>query len=289
MQKSAMRIAIYGDAGRGNREQMELGRIMAQRHALNPFHFALSTGDNQYDTTTPETMKSVFEEPFAALIEAGLPFYQTPGNHDMDENRIEAQLLYSRAIDALARGKGGWVLPAENYVIQSSQVKVIVLNVTLAQSEFVYPTRALEFAKKEWATAKGRWLIMSFHYHLWSTGLRGDHQEMKEVFLPFFAQYPVDFVFVGHEHHAETFAPWHGMHYALIGNGSDIRDQLMPSDQACLFRTNEIGFAELTLEEHTARLVFIDRRGRELWEQASPRRPALEGQVMVSSPSTPPL
>jgi hypothetical protein len=267
MLKALTHIAIYGDAGRGNREQFELGRIMTRRHAKRPFRFALSTGDNQYDPSTPELMARIFEEPFAELIQAGVPFYQTPGNHDMDEGRIEEQLLYSRQVNALAQGKGGWVLPAQNYVIRDRFVKIIVLNVTAPGSDFPYPAEALAFAETELSEETSDWKIICFHYHLWSTGLRGDHEEMKAVFLPFLECHGVDFVFAGHEHHAEVFAPWKGLQFALVGHGSEIREHVMPSDQTCLFRTNEIGFAELSLDAEEARLVFVDRQGEEVWTQ----------------------
>jgi hypothetical protein len=282
MQKAVTHIAIYGDAGRGNPEQFELGQAMARRHAVKPFRFALSTGDNQYDSTTPDIMKSIFEEPFADLIKQGIPFFQTPGNHDMDEGRIEEQLLYSRRVDALKQGKGGWVMPAPNYVIRDRFVKVIVLNVTAPGSEFPYPREALEFAEAELAEETSDWKILCCHYHLWSTGLRGDHDEMKAVFLPLLERFPVDFFFAGHEHHAEVFAPWQGMHFAIVGHGSEIREHVMPSAQQCLFRTNEIGFSELTLDAEKACLAFIDRRGQELWQQTILKPNPVTTSVQVS-------
>ncbi len=272
MHREATHLAIYGDAGRGNAEQRELGRAMGKRHALKPFDLALSTGDNQYDSTSPGIMKTIFEEPFADLIRAGVPIYQTPGNHDMDEGRIVSHLQYSREVDALRQGKGGWILPAENYVIRTKNVRIIILNVSAPLSVFHYPFEALEFARSQLAEPTPDWTIISCHYHLWSTGLRGDHEEMKEVFLPFLELYPVNFLFAGHEHHAEVFAPWRGMHSAIIGHGSEIREHVMPSEQECLFRTNEIGFAELTLYDKSARFVFVNHKGQEIWEQTISRK-----------------
>lgn len=271
MQSYGLHIAIYGDAGRGNREQFQLGRAMAQRHALKPFHLALSTGDNQYDSTHPAIMEQIFEKPFAALIAEGVRFYQTPGNHDMDEGRIEDQLAYSAKLDAQKQGpekeRGGWVLPAEHYVIQRGPVCIIVLNVTAPDSAFPSQESALEFARRELSARAGlsEWTIVCFHYHLWSTGLRGDHEEMLDTYLPLFEEFPVDFVVAGHEHHAEFFAPWKGMHFALVGNGSEIRRQKVRSSQPCLFRTNDIGFAELSLEPGLARFAFINQAGHEIW------------------------
>lgn len=271
--KRSTHLAIYGDAGRGNDEQFALGQAMAQRHAIEPYDFALSTGDNQYDATVPGIMQTIFEQPFAALIAAGVPFYQTIGNHDMDEGRIEDQFAYSRTVDALAQRRGGWVLPAENYVIRSPHLRVIVLNVTEAASEFIYPEAALAFAAEELEQASDDWTVLCFHYHLWSTGYRGDHEEMKEALLPFLDRYPVDFVLAGHEHHAEIFAPWKGMRFAIVGNGSEIREHVMPSDQACQFRTDAIGFAELTVERHRARFAFVAAKdARVLWEETLSRR-----------------
>lgn len=267
MQPYGIHIAIYGDAGRGNQEQFDLGRAMAARHALRPFQLALSTGDNQYDSSRPGLMEQIFEKPFAALIAAGVPFYQTVGNHDMDEERILAQLEYSRKVDALRQGRGGWVMPAEHYVIREAKgnVRIIVLNVTAPESDFPQQTAALEFARRELSAATSEWTIVCFHYHLWSTGLRGDHEEMLETYLPLLEEFGVDLVLAGHEHHAEFFAPREGLHFALVGHGSEIRRQKVRSAQPCLFRTNEIGFAELSLEPGLAQFGFVDRHGREIW------------------------
>ncbi len=262
----SIHFAIYGDAGRGNKEQFQLGQAMARRHQIRPFRFALSTGDNQYDSSCPGIMERIFERPFAPLIADGVRFYQTLGNHDMDEERIIDQLAYSKRVDALGQGRGGWVLPAEHYVIREGKLRIIVLNVTAAESDFPLQESALEFARQELETGQSEWTIVCFHYHLWSTGLRGDHEAMKSSYLPLFEEFQVDFVLAGHEHHAEFFAPWKGMHFALVGHGSEIRKQRARSAQACLFRTNEIGFAELSIEADLARFAFINGQGNEIWQ-----------------------
>jgi hypothetical protein len=286
MPNAMTHIAIYGDAGRGNPEQFALGRMMARRHAQNPFRFALSTGDNQYDPTTPELMQRIFEEPFADLIRAGVPFFQTAGNHDMDEDRITEQLQYSQRVKALAEGRGGWVMPAANYVIRDRFVKIIVLNVTAADCEFPYPHEAVKFLEAELAEETDDWKVVCFHYHLWSTGLRGDHEEMKAIFLPLFERFPVDFIFAGHEHHAEIFAPWKGMQFAIVGHGSEIREHVMPSEQECLFRTNEIGCLELSLDRTEARLVFVDQHGQELWKQTTRKaQPIALASIAAAAPA----
>ena len=78
----SVRFAAIGDSGRGDPPQYDVSaRIQAYRKVF-PFDFVVMLGDNVYDGGTPEDYRQKFELPYKPLIDAGVKFYATIGNHD---------------------------------------------------------------------------------------------------------------------------------------------------------------------------------------------------------------
>lgn len=268
-------ILIYGDAGTGDAFQRQVGASMWERHRAAPFDLAVSMGDNQYVDTDPTVFRRIFEEPYAPLIAAGVPFFQTIGNHDMEKNRLADQLAYSARVDALRQGKGGFVLPSENYVIERPNLRWIVLNVAAADNSIRYPDQTRAFAEREICAPSPGWKIVSFHYPLWSSGPRGDNGALQSVLLPLFDRCPVDFIFTGHEHHAEAFLPYDWMQFHIVGNGREIRTARPVSRSAreSLHYMGEIGHAELRLHGDAATYALVNARGEEVYASTLQRKP----------------
>ena len=55
---------------------------MAKLRARFPFELVITVGDNIYGGERPQDMKSKFEEPYKALLDGGVKFYASLGNHD---------------------------------------------------------------------------------------------------------------------------------------------------------------------------------------------------------------
>ncbi len=279
------RVLIYGDSGDGSEEQIRVGRAMGERHAESPFNFAVSMGDNQYVDTWDGVWADIFESPYARLIQSGLQMFQAVGNHDMEQDRLNDQLQYSRRVDALRRRVGGWVLPNENYVIETERVRWIVLNVSHAEGWVNIPDSTVEFAEKEICQPSRRWKIVTMHYPFWSTGPRSDNLILQRRLLPLLERCLVDFIFSGHEHHAEWFLPWKWTHFGIVGNAHEIRPTRLASARESLFRQNETGFAELDLHDDFATIKFLNNSGRIKHEASMQKRPDLWGDVWKSDGS----
>ena len=71
----SVRFAVIGDSGRGDQPQHEIARQMAAWRAKFPFDFVLMLGDNIYGPHTPRDYELKFEEPYRALLEAGVTFH----------------------------------------------------------------------------------------------------------------------------------------------------------------------------------------------------------------------
>ena len=79
----SLRFAVMGDVGRGDRNQYDTANEMARWHERFDFSFVLMLGDNIYaEQGTTEAYQARFERPYKALLDRGVTFYATLGNHD---------------------------------------------------------------------------------------------------------------------------------------------------------------------------------------------------------------
>src|SRR5688572_18733671 len=90
MREGSLRLAVFGDAGRGSKDQYELGKVMEDYRKVFPFELVLLTGDNIYGKDSPSDMKNKFELPYKSLLDAGVVFYASLGNHDTSNQRFYA-------------------------------------------------------------------------------------------------------------------------------------------------------------------------------------------------------
>jgi hypothetical protein len=84
----SIRFAVIGDSGTGEREQYGLAQAMFSYHGDFPFEFVIMLGDNIYGHKTPADFKRKFEDPYRPLLDAGVKFYASLGNHDDPNERL---------------------------------------------------------------------------------------------------------------------------------------------------------------------------------------------------------
>ena len=88
LHKNSVRFAVIGDSGTGDKDQYEVAqRMEAYRKAVN-FDFVIMLGDNLYGGESPKDYEKKFEEPYKALLGAGVKFYASLGNHDNPDERL---------------------------------------------------------------------------------------------------------------------------------------------------------------------------------------------------------
>ena len=83
----SLKFAVLGDFGTGSKEQYELGEQMKRVHDAFPFELVTLVGDNLYGSERPQDFKKKFEMPYKPLLDAGVKFYASLGNHDAREQR----------------------------------------------------------------------------------------------------------------------------------------------------------------------------------------------------------
>jgi predicted MPP superfamily phosphohydrolase len=201
----SLKFAVLGDFGTGSKEQYDLAAEMKRVHDVFPFDLVTLVGDNLYGSERPQDFKSKFEVPYAPLLDAGVKFYASLGNHDAREQRyykqfnMDGKLYYS------------FKAPKQN-------VRFFAL-----ESTYMDPPQ-VAWLQKELKDSNEDWKIAFFHHPPYSSGDRhGSDERLREVLEPLFVQYNVSVVLTGHDHFYERLKPQKGIVYFVCGSGGQLR------------------------------------------------------------------
>ena len=88
LEADSVRLAVIGDMGTGKRAQTEVAAQMVTSRARFPFEFVITVGDNIYAGNQPADFEKAFSVPYKPLLDAGVLFYATLGNHDNTNERF---------------------------------------------------------------------------------------------------------------------------------------------------------------------------------------------------------
>ena len=203
MREGSVKLAVFGDAGRGTPDQFALGKVIADYRQAFPFDWVLLTGDNIYGKDTPADMKQKFEAPYKALLDAGVKFYASLGNHDTSNQRFYAPFNMNGE---------------EYYRLERNGVSFYALN-----------SNYLDKKQLDWLVAQlskdpNGWRVAFFHHPPYSSGGRhGSDEEVQQILHPLFVKHGVDVVFTGHDHFYERTKPQDGITYFVAGAAGKIR------------------------------------------------------------------
>src|SRR5580765_8514635 len=84
---NSVKFAAIGDNGTGDPPQYDVANQMARFHAKFPFDRVIMLGDNIYGGQGPQDLVKKFSQPYQALLDSGVKFYASLGNHDDPANR----------------------------------------------------------------------------------------------------------------------------------------------------------------------------------------------------------
>jgi hypothetical protein len=200
---NSVKFAAIGDAGTGDSAQYDVANLMARAHARFPFDMVIMLGDNIYGGQGATDLVKKFSQPYKALLDAGVKFYASLGNHDDPVNRqyplwnMGGQLYYTYATKNV-----------RFFALDSNKVD---------QKERAWLEAALKSSKEDWK-------ICYFHHPLYSDGgTHGSSVDVRVVFEPLFVTYGVNVVFAGHDHIYERITPQKGIYYFVEGASGQLR------------------------------------------------------------------
>ena len=201
----SLKFAVLGDFGDGSTEQMQTAAEMVRMHQKFPYELVITVGDNIDGSERPQDFVRKFEMPYKPLLDGGVKFYASLGNHDSREQRfyklfnMEGKLYYSFKPD-------------------KQNVKFLALESTYLEPEQV------QWLSKELEGSREDWKIPFFHHPPYSSGGRhGSHVRHREVLEPLFLKFNVSVVFTGHDHVYERIKPQQGIVYFVAGSGGKLR------------------------------------------------------------------
>lgn len=201
----SLKFAVLGDFGTGSREQYQLAAQMKRVHDQFPYELVILVGDNLYGSERPQDFKKKFEDPYKPLLDAGVKFYASLGNHDAREQRyyklfnMDGKLYYSFKPD-------------------KQSVRFFALESTYPDPE------QIAWFEKELKDSNSDWKIPFFHHPPYSSGDRhGSDTRLREVLEPLFLRHNVSVVFTGHDHFYERLKPQKEIVYFVVGSGGQLR------------------------------------------------------------------
>lgn len=201
----SLKFAVLGDFGTGSREQQQLAEQMVKLRSRFPFELVITVGDNIYGGERPQDMRRKFEEPYKPLLDAGVKFYASLGNHD---DRAQ-----SRYAPFNMDGKTYYSFKAPK-----EDVRFIAL-----ESDYLDP-KQVAWLERELDNAGEKWKIPYFHHPLYSSGREhGSRLDLRQVLEPLFVKFGVSVVFTGHDHDYERTKPQQGIVHFVAGSGGKLR------------------------------------------------------------------
>ena len=211
LQANSVRLAVIGDFGTGEQPQTDVARQMVTSRATFPFEFVLTLGDNIYTGSQPVDFEQDFAVPYKALLDAGVPFYATLGNHDKTNERFYKPFNMNGA---------------NYYTFTKHNVRFFALDTNyMDQKQTAWLESELRNANA------GDWKICYFHHPLYSSArYHGPAIGLRKVLEPLFVKYGVSVVLAGHDHVYERFVPQRGITYFTEGASGSLRPgNLSPS------------------------------------------------------------
>jgi len=158
--KGSVKFAVIGDMGTASREQAEVGHQMALFRQKFDFPFVITLGDNLYGgSSSPDDFRMKFEEPYKELLDKGVKFYATLGNHDdPSEKNYKLFNMNGRRFYTFHGSQ------TSDGAISTGGVRFFALDSNYMDEE------QLQWLEKELSASKSDWKIVYFHHPLYSSG-----------------------------------------------------------------------------------------------------------------------
>jgi len=202
--EGSFKFGVLGDFGTGSKAQYQLAEQLVALHGRFTYDTVVTVGDNMLGSERPQDFRTKFEIPYKPLLDAGVTFYASLGNHDAREQRF-----YKRF------NMGGSLYYTFN---PSPDIRFFMLDSN-------YPTpEQIAWFEKELQASSSDWKIVVFHHPLYSSGDRhGSDLLLRDALEPLLVKYNVSLVLNGHDHFYERVKPQHGIAYFVVGSGGQLR------------------------------------------------------------------
>jgi len=204
LKDGSVRFAVIGDNGTGQKPEFEVAHQMERFRELVKYDFVVMDGDNIYGGHKAGDFQRKFEEPYKPLLDAGVKFYASLGNHD-DPDVERNYKLYNM---------GG----QRYYSFRKKDVEFFALD-----SNYMDPQQ-LAWLENQLKASDAKWKICFFHHPMFTGAtFHGPDLDLRKQLMPLFMRYGVNLVLSGHEHVYEHLKPQSGVYLFVLGNSGELR------------------------------------------------------------------
>ena len=252
LRRASLKFAVIGDSGQWSATQRETAAQLAAQRANVPFDLVLMLGDNNYGDGSPESYRVRFEQPYKALLDAGVRFYAARGNHDAGA-QWEYPLFNMGGERYYTFQRKTGLLPP----LVGDRVQFFALDsVNLDDDQLSWFDRQLSESKAEWK-------IVFFHHPIYSSGRYAESSAARRSTLEHaLIEHEVDAVFAGHEHLYERMAPQSGVMYFVVGASGAVRvGDLRPSSYQAAGYDRDLSFLLVEILGDTMYFRAVNRVG----------------------------
>jgi predicted phosphodiesterase len=243
-QEDSLKFGVLGDTGTGGNAQYDIGKLLAAAHRRFPLELVILLGDNMYGGESPADFVRKFERPYKPLLDAGVRFFATLGNHDEPSQRFYKPFNMDGN---------------RYYRFRRGDVEFFVLD-----STYMVPAQ-VNWAKEALSRSDAKWKIPYFHHPLYSSGEKhGSETDLRVLLEPLFIEHGVDVVFAGHEHFYERLKPQKGIYYITAGGSAKLRKNNLKDKSPLTERGFDTDNSFMIVEIDGDQLHFetISRRGQ---------------------------
>jgi len=213
LKDGSLRFMVMGDTGTGDNGQYETAREMAALRQQFPFEFVVMVGDNIYGSDSAADYQKKFETPYKPLLDAGVKFYASLGNHDNPNQASYALFNMGGQRYYTFRASPGGVSK-----LTHGGVRFFAIDSNYLKKD------QLDWLDKELGSSGSDWKICFFHHPLYSSGkTHGSALETRATLEPIFMKNGVSVVLTGHDHIYERIKPEQGIQHFVIGSGGSLR------------------------------------------------------------------
>ena len=219
---------------------------MAKLHQRFKYELVVLVGDNLYGSERPQDFKKKFEMPYKPLLDAGVKFYASLGNHDAREQRyyklfnMDGKLYYT--------------------FNPKPDVRFFALESTYPVPEQIEwlenGAQGIEQRLEDRRTSTTRCTRRA-------TGTARTSR-LREVLEPLFVKYNVSVVLTGHDHFYERVKPQKGIVYFVVGSGGKLRAGNIDRESGITAKGFDTDLAFMAAEIVGDEMYFnaISRRGQ---------------------------
>ena len=213
LKDGSLRFMVMGDTGTGDNGQYETAREMATLRQQFPFEFVVMVGDNIYGSDSAADYQKKFETPYKPLLDAGVKFYASLGNHDNPNQASYALFNMGGQRYYTFRASPGGVSK-----LTHGGVRFFAIDSNYLKKD------QLDWLDKELGSSGSDWKICFFHHPLYSSGkTHGSALETRATLEPIFMKNGVSVVLTGHDHIYERIKLEQGIQHFVIGSGGSLR------------------------------------------------------------------